>query len=50
MAAAGVKFRLSEENIRKIVSAAGFTPRRRRMDYSLMQDFKGEDGPEGDKA
>ncbi|ADH85273.1 cyclic dehypoxanthinyl futalosine synthase [Desulfurivibrio alkaliphilus] len=35
VAAAGVSFRLSEEEIRRLVVGAGFTPRRRRMDYTL---------------
>jgi len=34
VAAAGVGFRLSEEEIRKLVETAGFTPRQRLMDYS----------------
>ncbi|EPR43578.1 menaquinone biosynthesis protein [Desulfovibrio sp. X2] len=34
VAAAGVRFRLSEEEIRRVVRAAGFEPRRRLMDYS----------------
>ncbi len=36
VAAAGVSFRLSEEEIRKIVEGAGFTPRQRTMDYTLV--------------
>lgn len=35
VAAAGVKFRLSEKEICRLVSDAGFTPRKRLMDYSL---------------
>ena len=34
--AAGVSFRLSREEIRRIVRAAGFVPRQRFMDYSLI--------------
>ncbi|MDR9502535.1 MAG: cyclic dehypoxanthinyl futalosine synthase [Desulfurivibrionaceae bacterium] len=34
VAAAGVSFRLSEEEIRKLVSAVAMTPRQRRMDYT----------------
>lgn len=36
VAAAGVGFRLSEQEIRTLVQEAGFTPRQRRMDYSLV--------------
>jgi len=36
VAAAGVSFRLTEEEIRRLVADAGFTPRQRRMDYSLV--------------
>lgn len=36
VAAAGVSFRLSEQEIRKLVKGAGFTPRQRTMDYSLV--------------
>lgn len=36
VAAAGVSFRLTEEEIRRLVSDAGFSPRQRRMDYSLV--------------
>ncbi|HSR35740.1 MAG TPA: cyclic dehypoxanthinyl futalosine synthase, partial [Desulfurivibrionaceae bacterium] len=35
VAAAGVGFRLSEQEIRTLVEEAGFTPRQRRMDYTL---------------
>lgn len=35
VAAAGVSFRLSEQEIRRIVEDAGFTPQQRLMDYSL---------------
>jgi cyclic dehypoxanthinyl futalosine synthase len=41
VAAAGVAYRLSEENIRGVARAAGFTPRRRRMDYSLPPEEPG---------
>lgn len=37
VAAAGVSFRLSEEEIRRLVEDAGFAARRRRMDYTLME-------------
>lgn len=36
VAAAGVSFRLSEQEIRRLVTGAGFEPRQRRMDYSLV--------------
>ncbi|HET98307.1 MAG TPA: dehypoxanthine futalosine cyclase [Desulfurivibrio alkaliphilus] len=36
VAAAGVSFRLSEAEIRRLVEGAGFTVRRRRMDYTLI--------------
>ena len=35
--AAGVSFRLSREEIRRLVQGAGFTPRQRRMDYTLLE-------------
>lgn len=38
VAAAGVRFRLPEDKLRRIVSSAGFTPRRRNMDYSPRKD------------
>jgi cyclic dehypoxanthinyl futalosine synthase len=34
VAAAGVHFRLSEQEIRRLISDAGFTPQQRLMDYS----------------
>ncbi|WP_028584821.1 cyclic dehypoxanthinyl futalosine synthase [Desulfogranum mediterraneum] len=37
VAAAGVRFRLSEGEIRRLVSDAGFAPRQRLMDYSLVE-------------
>lgn len=37
VAAAGVAFRLSREEIHSIISAAGFTPRQRLMDYTLCE-------------
>jgi cyclic dehypoxanthinyl futalosine synthase len=40
VAAAGVSFRLSEAEIRRLVEGAGFVPQQRRMDYS----FVGADG------
>jgi cyclic dehypoxanthinyl futalosine synthase len=36
VAAAGVGFRLSEQEIRALVEGAGCIPRQRRMDYSLV--------------
>lgn len=36
VAAAGVNFRLSEQEIRRLVTDAGFAPRQRRMDYTLV--------------
>jgi len=36
VAAAGISFRLSEDEIRRLVVDAGFTPRQRLMDYSLV--------------
>ncbi|MGI6655491.1 MAG: cyclic dehypoxanthinyl futalosine synthase [Desulfobulbus sp.] len=36
VAAAGVSFRLSEEEIRRLVLDAGFQPRQRLMDYTLL--------------
>ncbi|MBM9520640.1 dehypoxanthine futalosine cyclase [Desulforhopalus vacuolatus] len=36
VAAAGVTFRLSQEEIRRLVKDAGFTPAQRFMDYSLV--------------
>nr|WP_156921669.1 cyclic dehypoxanthinyl futalosine synthase [Desulfovibrio inopinatus] len=38
VAAAGVHFRLPEKTLRKLVLSAGFTPKRRNMDYSLRED------------
>jgi cyclic dehypoxanthinyl futalosine synthase len=32
-----VSFRLSEQEIRRLVTDAGFTPMQRRMDYSLVK-------------
>lgn len=37
VAAAGVSFRLSEEEIRRLVQGAGFEPRQRVMDYRLVE-------------
>jgi len=37
VAAAGVSFRLSEDEICQLVRDAGFEPRQRRMDYSLVE-------------
>ena len=36
VAAAGVSFRLSEDEICHLVKDAGFEPKQRRMDYSLV--------------
>jgi cyclic dehypoxanthinyl futalosine synthase len=36
VAAAGVHFRLSEQEIRHLVTAAGFQPEQRLMDYSRV--------------
>ena len=36
VAAAGISFRLSEEEIRRLVVDAGFEPRQRLMDYTLV--------------
>jgi cyclic dehypoxanthinyl futalosine synthase len=41
VAAAGVSFRLSEEEIRQLVRGAGFEPRQRLMDYRLVEEKKG---------
>ncbi len=38
VAAAGVRFRLPEKELRRIVASAGFTPARRNMDYSPRVD------------
>jgi len=35
--AAGVAFRLSREEIHRLVEAAGFTPRQRSMDYTILE-------------
>lgn len=37
VAAAGVHFRLPEKKLRKLVESAGFTPCRRTMDYTLLE-------------
>lgn len=36
VAAAGISFRLSEQEIKRLVTDAGFEPRQRLMDYSLV--------------
>ncbi len=36
VAAAGISFRLSETEIRRLVTDAGFTPKQRLMDYTLV--------------
>lgn len=35
--AAGISFRLTREEIHRLVHAAGFTPRQRSMDYTLLE-------------
>ena len=37
VAAAGISFRLSEQEIRSLVNGTGFKPKQRRMDYSLIE-------------
>ena len=37
VAAAGVHFRLPESKLRSLVESAGFVPRRRTMDYTLLE-------------
>jgi len=37
VAAAGVHFRLPEAELRRLVESAGFEPRRRTMDYTLLE-------------
>lgn len=37
VAAAGISFRLSEQEIRRLVSDAGFSPKQRLMDYTLVE-------------
>ncbi|MEN8141869.1 MAG: cyclic dehypoxanthinyl futalosine synthase [Thermodesulfobacteriota bacterium] len=37
VAAAGVSFRLSEEEIRRLVEGVGLAPKQRRMDYTLVE-------------
>lgn len=37
VAATGVKFRLSKEDIERLIKEAGFVPKQRRMDYSLVE-------------
>ncbi|MBN2139597.1 MAG: dehypoxanthine futalosine cyclase [Desulfovibrionaceae bacterium] len=39
--AAGVSFRLSREEIERLIRAAGFRPRQRRMDYSYLDQAQG---------
>lgn len=39
VAAAGVHFRLSEHEIRRLISDAGFTPQQRLMDYSTVKQM-----------
>jgi cyclic dehypoxanthinyl futalosine synthase len=42
VAAAGVSFRLTVEEIRRIIESAGFTPRQRTMSYELLPDAPGD--------
>ncbi len=35
---AGVSFRLNEKEIRRLITDAGFVPRRRKQDYSLLEE------------
>ncbi len=44
VAAAGVSFRLSREEIEHIVREAGFVPRQRKMDYTLVEAGNAETG------
>lgn len=37
VAATGVSHRLSEQEIRRLITEAGFVPKQRRMDYSLVE-------------
>ncbi len=37
VAAAGVKFRLSKEDIERIIKEAGFIPKQRKMDYTIVE-------------
>ncbi|MBE0582450.1 MAG: dehypoxanthine futalosine cyclase [Desulfofustis sp.] len=41
VAAAGISFRLSEQEIRRLVGDAGFMPRQRYMDYRLVDERGG---------
>jgi cyclic dehypoxanthinyl futalosine synthase len=41
VAAAGISFRLSESEIRRLVGDAGFVPRQRYMDYRLVDEREG---------
>ena len=53
VAAAGVSFRLTEEEIRRLVEGAGFRARRRRMDYTLEEAEEEAEGarlPREDEA
>jgi cyclic dehypoxanthinyl futalosine synthase len=38
VSAAGVEFRLNEAEIARSIQTAGFTPKRRRMDYEILGD------------
>ncbi len=37
VAAAGVSFKLPEEKLRRLIQGAGFIPRRRKMNYTLLE-------------
>lgn len=37
VAAAGVRFRMDEPGVRRSIERAGFTPKRRAMDYTLVE-------------
>ncbi len=37
VAAAGVSFKLPEERLRRLIQGAGFIPRRRKMDYTVVE-------------
>ncbi len=44
VAAAGVCFRLSIDEIRRIIESAGFEPRRRTMSYELLEENRAAEG------
>ena len=47
VAAAGVSFRLSESEIKRLVSEAGFLPQQRLMDYTPVTDVTQNHYPTG---